>query len=363
MPQKKMNSFILDANGGLESARALSHARNVLLSHDLKQPVLYHLVLTGSQSIPVYQGVIKSLMRRIRNHGCRLEYFGAYENDEKKGMHAHCYILIETGRRKTPFKLLDVNDGEYLHKLAERHGLVNEKGKTQRIHVSKPKNAMHEGQFFARPTKGEKLDNCLCWIEYPYKQRSKDGIPAREKFFNSEFKANKSKRASEMQQYYAPATPAAPTQQENEGTNEDRTTEKPETNSALGSPANQEGNSTSDKALVCPGQPTSPGEEARSQQEASLHDERDNGTRASPSDQGLEMMLTASQKYLVSLYEQAVDASLDLDEMRRYLLAKGVVKTPGMVAWELEHVAGFYGYAASHQPKPQPSMKDWLRTG
>jgi hypothetical protein len=117
--------------------------------------------LTGSQSIPVYQAAIKSLIRRIRNHGCRLEYFGAYENDEEKGMHAHCYILIETSK-KTPFKLLDVNDGEYLHKLAERHGLTNDHGQTQRIHVSKPKNPMHDGSSY-KGRKAGKLP-CLDWV-------------------------------------------------------------------------------------------------------------------------------------------------------------------------------------------------------
>jgi hypothetical protein len=347
-----MNSPILDANGGLDSVRALNHARNVLLNHDLKQPVLYHLVLTGSQSIPVYQATIKSLIRRVRNHGCRLEYFGAYENDEEKGMHAHVFILIETSK-KTPFKLLNVNDGEYLHKLADRHGL------TRRVHVSKPKHPMHGGQFFARPAPGEQLENCLAWIGYAFKQRSKDGIPAREKYFNSEFKANKVKRSIEMQQYYAPDAPAVQLQQPNESEYETSPTEAPEARNEASKPASTD---ESRKSLVDAGQRTSASEDARSQQEASLYDERDNGTGVSPYYERPEMILTASQKYLAGLYEQAVDADLDTDQIRRYLLGKGVVKTPGQVAYELEHIYGFLGYANSHPPKPVISAAEWDRT-
>lgn len=196
-----MNSAILGANGGLDSARALNHARNVMLNHDLSGAVLYHFVFTGSQDIAVYQAIIKSLVRRIRNHGCRLEYFGAYENDEMKGKHAHCFMLIETGKGHSPIGILNVKDGAYLHKLAVRHGI-------NRIHLSKPKHAMHGGQFFARPAKGEKLDNCLEWIEYAYKVRSKDGIPTREKYFNSEFKSNTTKRAAAKAKRILALTPA-----------------------------------------------------------------------------------------------------------------------------------------------------------
>ena len=365
-----MNSAVANANGGVESARALKHARNVLLNHDLKQPVLYHLVLTGSQSIPVYQAVIKSLIRRIRSR-CRLEYFGAYENDVEKGLHAHCYILIETSE-KTPFKILNVNDGEYLHKLAERHELEN------RIHISKPKNAMHGGQFFARPTPGPLLENCLEWIEYPFKRRSKDGIPAREKYFFSEFKANKTKRTAEMQRYYAPAAPAAPTQ--TKGIHEERIETEPEASGInsdpFGSTADlQQRSRTAALAPDCSrGEAGSPAGAASSSASADYADEahhsldgsktiRQDGSGRTVAHQqrGIEMTLTAAQRYVARLYEEAVDADLDVDEVRRYLLERGVVRTPGQVAYELEHIYCFAGYVDSHPAIPMMSVRDYDR--
>lgn len=71
------------------------------------------------------------------------------------------------------------------------------------------------------------------------------------------------------------------------------------------------------------------------------------------------MTLTTAQKYVGMLYERAVDLDLDLDEVRRYLLEHGVVRTPGQVAYELEHVYEFHQYAATHQPKPVISLRDW----
>lgn len=54
------------------------------------------------------------------------------------------------------------------------------------------------------------------------------------------------------------------------------------------------------------------------------------------------MMPTAAQRYVARLYEEAVDADMDVDEVRRHLLEHGVVRTPGQVAWELEHVYEFH---------------------
>ncbi|WP_323144027.1 hypothetical protein [Massilia phyllosphaerae] len=289
MPRNKMNSAILDANGGLDSARAQSTARNIMLNHDLKQPVLYHLVFTGSQSIADYQAVIKSLVRRIRNHGCRLEYFGAYENDEEKGMHAHCFLLIETSK-KTPFKLLNVNDGEYLHKLAGRHSL-------NRIHISKPKNRIHEGQFFARPTKGEKLEDCLQWIDYVYKVRSKDGICSREKYFYSEFNANTVKRATKKA--IAPDTPVA----------------------AL--PAAQE--------------------EAISTNEG---------------DEMSDQLKAAAFKYMSGLYKHCVGAGMNVKEIQTHLASKGVNRSLFQVKQELTHEFGFPGYIEAHPAPPRINLAE-----
>jgi hypothetical protein len=71
--------------------------------------------------------------------------------------------------------------------------------------------------------------------------------------------------------------------------------------------------------------------------------------------------MTPAQKYIASLYEHCVDKDMDVDEVRRYLLTQGVLRTPGMVAYELEHTYGFHQYAAAHQPKPVMSVRDFDR--
>lgn len=186
MPSKTRNA-ILDANDGLHSARALDKAHEMLRFHDLRQPVLFHMVMTGADSIATYQSTIKALVRRLRNYGCRTEYFGAYEFQPMKGLHAHVFLLIETSKRP-PFKILGINGGDYLSTLAERN-------KIQPIHIAKPKNPMHGGEFFARPV-SDKLQNCMEWVAYAFKARSKDSVPSRETYFNSEFTSNTAKRTA-----------------------------------------------------------------------------------------------------------------------------------------------------------------------
>lgn len=196
--KNKTSNKILAANNGLHSERALETAHEILKYNDLRQPVLYHLVFTGSESFAVYQATIKALVRRLRLYGCRTEYFGAFENEPLKGLHAHCFFLIETSK-KMPGKIMNINDGEYLHKLIASKAVLkaNNGQPLNRVHIAKPKNPMHGGSFFARPV-DDKLENCLEWCSYIYKLRSKHGVDRRETYFNSEFKANKTIRAAEI---------------------------------------------------------------------------------------------------------------------------------------------------------------------
>ncbi len=218
-----------------------------------------------------------------------MEYFGAYENDEVKGMHAHCFLLTETSK-KTPFKILNINDGEYLHKLADRHGL-------NRIHISKPKNSMHDGQFFARPLKGEKLEDCLRWTDYLFKCRSKDDIPSREKYFYSEFKASQTKRATQKAIAPAAALPAA--QVEAISTNE--------------------GEDMSDR------------------------------------------LKEAAFKYLGGLYKNCVDARMNVKEIQSHLASKGVNRSLFQVKQELTHEFGYSGYVEAHPAPARVNLAEFDR--
>lgn len=59
-------------------------------------------------------------------------------------------------------------------------------------------------------------------------------------------------------------------------------------------------------------------------------------------------MLTTAERYIASRYEEAVGLRLDLDEVRAYLMAHGIPRTPAQVVHDLDTVYEFYGYAASH---------------
>jgi hypothetical protein len=285
MTKKQMNNAVLAANNGLHSARALATAHDILQNHDLRQPVLYHMILTGSELIADYQATVKALVRRLRSNGCRLEYFGAYEYQPLKGLHAHCFLVIETSK-KTPFKIMSINDGGYLHTLADRN-------KIKRIHIAKPKNPMHGGQFFARPVGDEKLADCLKWCSYEFKQRSKYGVQRRETYFNSEFKANTVKRAAELAALVAPQ--AHPVAQEAPATEQPTTT----------------------------------------------NNERE------------DMNLTpAGHKYIAGLYETFVDKGFNLAQIRQALAENGIKRNLHQVEYDLDHRYSFTGYAASHPAPP-----------
>lgn len=283
MSRNKSTNAILEANNGVHSVRALRKAHEILTSHDLRQPVLFHIVLTGSDSIPTYQKTIKALVRRLRTYGCRTEYFGAYEKDPLKQLHAHCFLLIETSKKQPFRKIMNIADGEYLHKLADLNGI-------NRIHIAKPQNPMHDGQFFARPV-GEKLADCLDWASYAFKSRSKSSVPSRETYFNSEFKANAVKREAELAALVTPK--AEPAQQADE-------------------------------------HPTN------------THGEEEMNNKLTP----------AGFAYLGGLYEHCVDRSMNVVEIQSYLANKGAGRPLLQVKHDLDHVFGFHGYAAHHPAPP-----------
>lgn len=62
-------------------------------------------------------------------------------------------------------------------------------------------------------------------------------------------------------------------------------------------------------------------------------------------------MTTASFNYVASLYEQCVDANIDVHAIRRFLAEHGIRRTYAQVLHDLDTVFEFVGYADSH-PAP-----------
>jgi hypothetical protein len=175
----------------------------VFKTHDLKNAVLYHIILSGSQDKAVYQATMKALMRHIRTK-CRAEYMNAYEvGEEKGGLHCHMFVIIETAKH-FPSDLLDVREGQWI---ARR---IKHKTMGHSIRIEPPKNAMHGGAMFARMNTPAKLENCINWATYQLKPRSKDGVPGRETYSGSEFVSNIEKREAQRQKHRDALTKSSP---------------------------------------------------------------------------------------------------------------------------------------------------------
>ncbi|GAB3374283.1 hypothetical protein [Massilia agri] len=66
--------------------------------------------------------------------------------------------------------------------------------------------------------------------------------------------------------------------------------------------------------------------------------------------------LTPAERYVGTRYEEAVDAGLDVEALRLYLLSKGIPRTPAQVRYELDEVYGFHQYASQH---PAPAQRTY----
>jgi hypothetical protein len=396
---RKHSNPILDNpdNGGIHSIRRLKSVQTMMTSHGLSKPVVYQFILSGSTR-KEYQATIKALVRHIRTK-CRAEYLGAYEiGDEKGGEHAHAYFIVET-LQHFPGDLLNVTEGHWIARRIARTGMS--------IRIEAPKAPMHRGAMFAKMNTADKLADVIAWVEYHVKGRSKDAVPDREIYFASEFASNARKREAKRQKYRdavlkssRPAPQAIPflpvdcstgkgnqTQSEKASHEEITTpqcgTEGQSTGTSQStdtSPGNRKTTSRSNRGPVedygpshiSPGcsRHSSPGAEAihpgcqddgpadwkpeavqrgQSNRRASSQgcDTRQPITHSA----GGTTMLTTAQKYIASRYEQAVGLRLDTDEVRAYLLAHGIPRTPAQVVFDLDETYGFYGYASSH-PAP-----------
>ena len=193
MARKQYSNNILAKNGGLHSRRALKTVRQAMTTHKFKKPILYQIILSGKPTKADYQATIKRLIEHIRTK-CKAEYIGAYEvGDEKGGLHAHAFVIVETLDHFPGNDVLNVSAGYFIARRIARTGMS--------IKIAPPQNTMHDGQMFARMDTPAKLANCIDWTTYTLKLRSKDAVPGREIYFGSCHAANARKREAVRQKY------------------------------------------------------------------------------------------------------------------------------------------------------------------
>jgi hypothetical protein len=356
---KKIETSIHRANGGNHSPVNYRKHKNMLSSHPYKRGYLYHIVLTGSEDRKVYRKAVELLCKELRKNGMPCRYKACYERDKFKRFHMHVFILIEA-KDFHPDTIIHYRKGHWFTEMLDKLGLA--------FKIAQPQDPMHhvagkKVNYAYVPKKASaKLDDCLVWISYLTKVRSKEGV-------EGQIYTGSTNREPKK-----PSLPSAAPTAAKEANTQSKETQRErivQAQTSASSETSSYGTSESSacspahacsEAVAHAGRSARSGGEAQGEASPSIEPQRYSDSRATAPIGRAEMTLTAAQKYVGSIYEQAVDLALDLEAMRRYLLDRGIKRTPLQIDDDLESVFGFYGYAASHPPKPMMSVREWDRS-
>lgn len=170
---KKLETIIHRANGGNHSPVNYRKHMNMLLDHPYSIGLLYHIVFTGSEDPKVYRKSVELLCKQLRAKGMPCRYKACYERDKFKRFHKHVFILIEA-KESHPDTIIHFRKGHWFTKMMESLGLG--------FKIAQPHDLMHlvggkKVNYAYVPKKASsKLEDCLVWISYLTKVRSKEGV-------------------------------------------------------------------------------------------------------------------------------------------------------------------------------------------
>lgn len=170
--------------------KAYRRIKAMFEGHGYTHPRLYHLVLmddVDSLDAGRFLAAIKALCKQLTDFNVPHRWRGCLERDDEKGMHFHVFILanaayynpcsiINTSRgKRVPYKK-DASD-KRKHRLTLRSMLEK---RALKFHLSQPKADMHRVGATAEGRRlnyasiaGDKRADCLEWISYLVKARSK----------------------------------------------------------------------------------------------------------------------------------------------------------------------------------------------
>lgn len=167
---------VLNRNGGMHRQKQFRRIKAMLTGHGYKQPRLYHLVLVDQTETVDRQGAarflkaLKALCLELRKNDIPTRWRACLERDDKKGMHFHVYVLVDAVN-KNPCGIINKKTGKegWLRNMLEKQALG--------FHLSPPKSDIHrkrngERENYAHVSRA-KLDDCIEWISYLAKARSK----------------------------------------------------------------------------------------------------------------------------------------------------------------------------------------------
>lgn len=362
-----------------------------------REPRLYHLCfepldddISGKTSAEMYKAnmaMLHALRQMAERDGIRCEWWAAREiADSTKKDHLHAFMVIDASGIKVAKLFNQFEDGR-VQQHCKAHGV--------KFGIFEPKDykGIHgRNNYMALPYQGpgnretalgsERLADALVWCSYLGKARSK---PEDDKS-GQVFPASRPARRAVTQ-----AIPSHPVDCSTGKDEEHSLTEKEhdarstttpnETKRPVGADGTGPGStSTNTESLA-----SSPGDASSSTLERSrpqrtqdvqpsssgpedqaIRPRFEDDGAAGPADQTHQSItispgvaMTPADRYIASLYESAIGLQLDLDAMRRYLLAHGVRRTPAQVVFELDEKFCFYGYASRH-PAPAPIDLDAL---
>lgn len=168
---KKITTRVTNANEGMHSAREFKKAKEMLESCRYINARLYHISFTGSEQVKPYQAAMKALCERLRRHNAPCQWRACIEAEEDKGLHWHAFILVES-KHFNPDHIINRKTDGWLTLMVTKLGLD--------FYLNHPKNRIHWSagdkpkNFATLPrSKPEKLADCIEWISYLYKERSK----------------------------------------------------------------------------------------------------------------------------------------------------------------------------------------------
>jgi hypothetical protein len=174
---RKLATKVTTANGGMHNPSGFTKAKKMLEACKYQEARLYHLAFTDSTTVKPYQEALKAICEKLRTHGehgIPCQWKACCEHDSSRGFHMHVYLLVEA-KFNNPAAILNRISYGWLIKLANQLGI--------NIYINHPRDPLHWGasgktlKYATIPkSKPEKLANCIEWISYLYKVRSKEGL-------------------------------------------------------------------------------------------------------------------------------------------------------------------------------------------
>lgn len=174
-------------NGGMHDQRA--YRKMIAMLHRGKEeytsPRLYHIVLMGIMegiTTPELKGALKAICDQARLRGIDYMWRACLERDDEKGLHLHVFLLVESAIKIPNQFLLNDNKIKPINKKRQRYrtlyDILSHRGIS--YHLAPPKAQIHrtggtmrgKRQLYATLA-GDKLADCIEWISYLAKARSK----------------------------------------------------------------------------------------------------------------------------------------------------------------------------------------------